>query len=173
MPSAENRAVVGAVAALITLVLIGGVVGALTTSDSESTSKPAVQKTPAEDAAARRAAEDAKRQAADLAVANGTALKSIITAQEECKSKYLAAAQARAEQARQDLKVQQDTLQRIYDQLPPGKAKDTLGEQLPLEFQTANQFVDSELRAAEDRCRLALTVYQYTVAEGTGPKEPG
>jgi hypothetical protein len=170
--SAENRAVTGAVGAIIILVLLGGIVAATTTSDSGSKSKPAATKAPS-DEAARKAAEDAQRRAADIQAANATALKSILADQDQCKTKYLAQAQARADQARQDLKEQQESLQRIFDQLPPGKAKDTLGAQLPLEFETANQFVDSELRAAQDRCRLALTVYQYTQAEGQpAPGQP-
>lgn len=167
---ASDRVVTGVLAGVIALVLIGGVVGALTVDSSDS--KPAKTEVKAPDAADRQRQAQAAQDAQAIAAANAEALKSITADQDLCKSKYLQAARARAAEATQQLQEQEASLRRILDQLPPGKAKDALGAQLPSEIETSNALIASELRAAEDRCKLAATVYQYTQAEPAPPPPP-
>jgi hypothetical protein len=162
-----DQVVTSILAAAIVLVLLGGIVGALTvnSSDSDSTDKKS-QAQPVDEAERERQAQ-AARDAQSIDAANAAALKSITADQELCKTKYLADAQARAAQATQQLREQEDSLRRILDQLPPGKAKDALAAQLPSEIETSNALIASELRAADDRCKLAATIYQYTQAPAT------
>jgi flagellar biosynthesis GTPase FlhF len=161
-----NRIVTGILAGAIVVVLLGGIVGALAVnSDSDSTEKKS-QTQPVDEAERQRQAQ-AARDAQSVADANAAALKSIIADQELCKTKYLADAQTRAAQAAQQLKEQAESLRRILDQLPAGKAKESLAAQLPSEIDTSNALIASELRAAEDRCKLAATIYQYTQAPAT------
>lgn len=159
-----DRTVAGVLAGVIVLLLIGGVIGAVAVGSSDSDS---AKKTPvvAPDEAERQRQAKAAQDAANLAAVNSEVLKSIVADQELCRSKYLVAAQTRAAEATQQLKEQEDALRRILDQLPPGRAKDTLAAQLPDEIASSNGLIASELRAAEDRCRLAASVYQYTQAE--------
>ncbi|MDQ6909774.1 MAG: hypothetical protein M3Z84_03160 [Actinomycetota bacterium] len=162
---ATDRVVTGILAGAIVVVLLGGIGGALAVNASDSTTdSKKSQAQPVDDAERRRQAQ-AALDARAVEVANAEALKSIVADQELCKTKYLADARARAAQASQQLKEQEASLRRILDQLPPGKAKDALGAQLPSEFESSNALVAAELRAAEDRCKLAATVYQYTQAE--------
>lgn len=167
---ATDKVVTGILAGVIALVLLGGIVGALTVDSSDSGSKPD-KATQAKAAAAAELQRQAKaaQDAQKLAAANSEVLKSIVADQDLCKTKYLVAAQARAAEATQQLKEQEDALKAILDQLPPGKAKDTLAAQLPDEIASSNGLIASELRAAEDRCRLAASVYQYTQTETTAP----
>lgn len=163
-----DRVVTSILAGAIVVVLLGGIVGALAVnSDSDSTDKES-QTQPVDEAERERQAQ-AAREAQSVEAANAAALKSIVADQELCKTKYLADAQARAAQATQQLKEQEESLRRILEQLPPGKAKDALAAQLPSEFESSNAIVTAELRAAEDRCKLAASVYQYTEA----PAPPG
>ncbi|MDQ6928913.1 MAG: hypothetical protein M3159_09695 [Actinomycetota bacterium] len=159
---ATDRIVTGILAGAIVVVLLGGIVGALTVDSSDSTGTTKKTQAQPVDEAERQRQAKAAQDAQAVAAANAEALKSITADQDLCKTKYLADAQARAAQATQQLKEQNDALKRILDQLPAGKAKDALGAQLPAEFESSNALIASELRAAEDRCRLAATVYQYT-----------
>jgi 3-methyladenine DNA glycosylase Tag len=166
---ASDRVVTSILAGAIVVVLLGGIVGAVAVNSSDSTTDTKKSQTETVDEAERQRQTKAALDAKSVEAANAEALKSITADQELCKTKYLADAQARAAQATQQLKEQQDSLTRILAQLPPGKAKDELAGQLPLEFDTSNALVASELRAAEDRCKLAATIYQYTQA----PAIPG
>lgn len=166
---ASDGIVTGLLGGAIVVVLIAGLIAAFTVSDDSETKTDTPESQVAPDEATRRAQEEAAQSAAARAAANEAALRQIQADQEECRRKYLAAAQARAAEATQHLKEQEVTLRRIHDQLPPGKAKESLASQLGPEFESSQALIDAELRAAEDRCRLALSVYQYTQAEGAPP----
>lgn len=169
---ATDRVITGILAGAIVFVLLGGVVSALAVNTSGSgTNSKKSQARPVDEAERRRQAQ-AALDAKAVEVANAEALKLIIADQQLCKTKYLADAQARAAQATEQLKEQEASLRRILDQLPPGKAKDALAAQLPSEFESSNALVAAELRAAEDRCKLAASVYQYTEA-GVPAPPPG
>ncbi|HEX8771051.1 MAG TPA: hypothetical protein VF711_09825 [Acidimicrobiales bacterium] len=165
----SDKTVTSILAGAIVVVLLGGIVGALAVNSSDSSPDDKKSQAQPVDEAERQRQAQAALEAQSVEAANAAALKSITADQELCKSKYLADAQARAAQARQQLKEQEDSLRRILDQLPPGKAKEALAAQLPSEFESSNALVAAELRAAEDRCKLAASVYQYTQA----PAPPG
>jgi hypothetical protein len=169
---ATNQNVTGILAAVILVVLLGAVAAAFTVDSSDSKSDDNKTEAKPIDESERERQAQAAKDAQAVSAANAEALKSITADQDLCKTKYLAAAQARAAEATQHLKEQEEALRRILDQLPAGKAKDTLASQLPDEFASSNALVTAELRAAEDRCRLAASVYQYTQAE-TPPAPSG
>lgn len=170
---ATNQVVAGVLGGVIALLLVGGVAAALTVDSSDSkTEAKKTQPVPVDEAERQRQAK-AAQDAQAVAAANAEALKSITADQDLCKTKYLEAAKARAAAATQELKEQEDALKRILDQLPPGKAKDALAAQLPSEIESSNALIASELRAAEDRCKLAASVYQYTQAEAPPPPPAG
>ncbi|HUQ62664.1 MAG TPA: hypothetical protein VM121_02785 [Acidimicrobiales bacterium] len=170
---ATDRNVTTILASVILVVLLGAVAAAFMVDSSDSTSDDRKEKEAAPvDEAERERQAKAAQDAQAVSAANAEALKSITADQDLCKTKYLAAAQARAAEATQHLKEQEEALKRILDQLPAGKAKDSLAAQLPDEFAASNALVTSELRAAEDRCKLAASIYQYTQAE-TPPPPPG
>src|SRR4051794_13482329 len=104
-----DRVITGILAGAIVVVLLGGIVGGFAVnSDSNSPGKKS-QSQPVDEAERQRQAQ-AARDAQSVDEANAAALKSIISDQELCKTKYLADAQARAAQAAQQLKEQGESL---------------------------------------------------------------
>jgi hypothetical protein len=153
--SRGGPALTGALAVAIAVVLGAGVFGALTVDedDGEDMAQEQVEPEPAPrpDPSAEQAAE-ADRRAFDIIVANW----------DTCRNRYLPDARARHDQAVAQLREQEAALRRVIDALPPGRAKDSLNAQVAPDFDSAIRVIDAELRGAETRCRLALTVYQLT-----------
>ena len=161
----SNRVVTGALAAIIAVVLIGGIIGAFTSGGGES----AEDKRRQQEAAAEQAAQEEQQRQADEAAggvgsveADQKALALITANQEKCQNTFIPNANARAEQALNDLREQRAALQAIADQLPPGKAKDTLGSQIGPGFESGEALIQAELRAATTDCQLAFTIFQLT-----------
>jgi len=177
MPSTFNepsKVVSGVLAAIIAVVLVGGVVGAVTNSGSgkSAAEKQADQQSDAQ----KKAAEAQKRQAdADSAAAAGSlaadkkALDLITANQDACNTKFIPNANARADQALKDLNDQRAALEAIAAELPPGKAKDTLGSQIGPGFDSSEALIKSEQRSATTECQLAFTVFQLTRPTTTEP----
>lgn len=173
--SEPSKVLSGVLALLIAVLLVGGVVGAATRSAG---GKSAAEKQADEQAKADKQAADAqKRQSdADRAAAGSVeadkkALDLITANQEACKNKFLPNANARADQALKDLNEQRAALEAIAAELPPGKAKDTLGSQIGPGYDSGEALIKSELRAATTDCQLAFTVFQLTREPPT--TEPG
>ncbi|MDQ6799088.1 MAG: hypothetical protein M3011_13915 [Actinomycetota bacterium] len=169
-----NKVVSGVLAAIIAVVLVGGVIGAVAKSGGE---KSAAEKQAEQDAEAqKKAAEaqkrqtDADRAAAGSVEADKKALDLITANQDACNTKFIPQANARAEQALKDLNDQKAALEAIANELPPGKAKDTLGSQIGPGFESSEALIKSEQRSATSECQLAFTVFQLT---RPAPTEPG
>ena len=169
-----SRTLLGALAAVIAVVFLAGVVTAATKSTGES---PA-DKRRKQEAAERNAEEEARKRqaesqksAAQLAEADKRAYDLIVANQEACKNKYIPDANARAQTALAQVREQEAALNRVLAELPPGKAKDVLTAQLKPDIDAAVDLINSELRAATTRCQLAFTIYQYT--HDILPGQPG
>lgn len=149
-----SPAVTGALAVVIAVVLGAGLIGAATTSDDDEPKEDTGQQAEPEqrpDPAVQSAAE-ADRRAFDLILAN----------QEACRNRYLPDARARHDQAVAQLREQEAALNRVINELPPGKAKESLTAQVGPDFESAIRVLEAELRGVETRCKIALTVYQLT-----------
>ena len=161
----QNKVVTGALAAIIAVVLIGGVIGAFTKGGGESAEEKARKQQAANEQAAaeeqQRQAE-AERAGQGSAEADQRALDLITANQEKCRNTYIPNAEARAQQALNDLREQRAALEAIAAQLPPGKAKDTLGDQIAPGYESGEALIQAELRAATTDCQLAFTVFQLT-----------
>ena len=158
-----SKAVTGALAAIIAVVFAAGVIAAATTSGDGET--PA-ERQAREQAERDRAEQERQRQAGEAgqvaAEADARAFEIILANQEACRNRYIPDARARHEQAVAQLREQEAALQRVINELPPGKAKDTLIAQVTPDFESAIRVLEAELRGVETRCRLAMTVYQLT-----------
>jgi len=161
-----TKVVSGVLAAIIAVVLAGGIIGAVTTSGGGETVQ---EKQAKHDAAARKqAADERKRQtdadraAAGSAEADKKALDLITANQQACNDRFIPNANARADQALKDLAEQRAALEKVAAELPPGKAKDTLGSQIGPGFDSSEALIKSEQRSATTECQLAFTVFQLT-----------
>jgi hypothetical protein len=158
--SRPGPALTGALALAIAVVLGAGVIGALTVDGEEADDT-------AQEEAERERAEREEQQRPDpvaqqAAEADLRAFDIIVANWETCRNTYLPNARARHDQAVTQLREQEAALRRVIDALPPGRAKDSLIAQVGPDFESAIRVIEAELRGAETRCRLALTVYQLT-----------
>lgn len=158
--SRPSPAVTGALAVVIAVVLGAGVIAALTTEDDNGGDA-------AEEQAERERLEREQQQRPDPAAqaaadADLRAFDIILENWEVCRRRYLPDARARHGQAVAQLREQEAALRRVIDTLPPGRAKDSLIAQVGPDFESAIRLIEADLRAVETRCRLALTVYQFT-----------
>ena len=165
--SEPNKVASGVVAALIALVLAGGVVGVIANfgSDAKSAAEKQAEldaETQKQAAEAQQRQAEAERSAAGADVADKKALDLITANQRACTERFLPNAQARYDQAIKDLNEQKAALEAIASELPPGKAKDTLGSQIGPGYESGQALINSELRAAQTDCQLAFTVFQLT-----------
>jgi len=168
-----NKVVSGVLAAIIAVVLVGGLVGVVTKSGG---GKSAAEKQAELDAEAQKRAADARKRqteadkaAAGDVAADKKALDLITANQEACNNKFIPNANARAEQALKELSDQRAALEAIAAELPPGKAKDTLGSQIGPGFESSEALIKSEQRSATSECQLAFTVFQLTRPDTTEP----
>ena len=161
----SDRVVNGALAAIIAVLLVGGIIGAFTAGGDSAEDRRREQEAAAEQAAQE---EEQRRQAEAEAGGVGSveadqrALEMINANQDRCNNTYIPNANARAEQALRELREQRDALQAIADQLPPGKAKDSLASQIAPGFESGEALIQAELRAVTTDCQLAFTVFQLT-----------
>lgn len=161
----SNKVVTAALAAIIGVVLIGGIIGAFTSGGKESAED---KRRKQEAAAEKQARDEQQRQGNAGSSAQGSveadkrALDLITANQDKCQNTYIPNANARADQALKDLREQRAALEAIVAQLPPGKAKDTLGSQIGPGYDSGEALIQSELRAATTDCKLAFTVFQLT-----------
>ncbi len=168
-----NKVVSGVLAAIIAVVLVGGVVGVVAKSGG---GKTAAEKQAEQDREAQKKAADAQkrqtdadRAAAGSVEADKKALDLITANQGACNTRFIPQANARAEQALKDLNDQKAALEAIAAELPPGKAKDTLGSQIGPGFESSEALIKSEQRSATTECQLAFTVFQLTRPATTEP----
>ncbi len=166
MTDRPSPAVAGALAVVIAVVLGAGVIGALTTGDDDGAEEQQPQQEgeqqPRPDPSAEAVAE-ADRRAFDIILEN----------RQTCLNRYLPDARARHQQAVTQLREQEAALRRVINALPPGRAKDALNAQVGPDFESAIQVIEAELRGVETRCKLALTVYQFTHDSLPRPVPPG
>lgn len=160
MTDPPSKALTGAVAAIIAVVLGVGVIRAATYEEESSADKRAQEQ-------AEREAEERARQQPDQATVNAEeadkrAFDLIVANMETCKSRYLPDATARREQSIAQLKEQEAALNRIIAELPPGRAKDSLSAQVQPDAESAIRVIEADFNAVETRCQLAFTVYQLT-----------
>ncbi len=168
-----NTVVNRVLAAIIAVLLVGGVIGAVAKAGGGTS---AAEKQAKQEAEARKQAADAQKRQADAdRAASGSveadkrALDLITANQDACNNKFIPNANARADQALKDLNDQRSALEAIAAELPAGKAKDTLGSQIGPGFESSEALVKSELRAATTECQLAFTVFQLTRPATTEP----
>ncbi len=168
-----NKVVSGVLAAIIAVVLVGGVGGVVANSgggksaaEKQAELEAKAQKQAAE---ARKRQTDADRAAAGSVAADKKALDLITANQEACNSRFIPNANTRAEQALKDLNDQRAALEAITAELPDGKAKDTLGSQIGPGFDSSEALIKSEQRSATTECQLAFTVFQLTRPATTEP----
>jgi hypothetical protein len=160
-----SKAVTGALAALIFVLLLGGVLAAVTTDDEDS---PADVRQEQDEARLRFEEEERRRQeqanldAEQRAAADRRAFDLIRANQEACEKKYMPEAEARAQTALTHVREQEAALNEVLDALPPGRAKDTLAAQIKPDVDASTDLINAELRAARTRCQIAFTIYQYT-----------
>ncbi|MEN3315014.1 MAG: hypothetical protein V7605_1248 [Acidimicrobiaceae bacterium] len=160
-----TKVVSAVLAAIIAVVLAGGVIGVVTHSSGESAQdKQAKQDAAAQKQAAdeRKRQADADRAAAGSAEADKKALDLITANQQACNDRFIPSANARADQALKDLADQRAALEKIEAELPAGKAKDTLASQIGPGFDSSEALIKSEQRSAISECQLAFTVFQLT-----------
>ncbi|HEX3394770.1 MAG TPA: hypothetical protein VHS52_09600 [Acidimicrobiales bacterium] len=160
-----TKVVSAVLAAIIAVVLAGGVIAVLTHSSGESAQeKQAKQNAAAQKQAAdeRKRQADADRAAAGSAEADRKALDLITANQQACNDRLIPNANARADQALKDLGDQRAALEKIEAELPAGKAKDTLASQIGPGFDSSEALIKSEQRSAISQCQLAFTVFQLT-----------
>lgn len=161
----SNKVVTGALAAIIAVVLVGGIIGAFTSGGGESAED---KRRKQEEATAKLTQEEQQRQADAERAARGSveadqrALDLITANQAKCQNTFIPNANTRAEQALNDLREQRAALEAIAAQLPPGKAKDTLGAQIAPGYESGEALIQAELRASTTDCQLAFTVFQLT-----------
>jgi len=173
MFSEPNKVVSGVLAAIIAVVLVGGVVGVVAKSGK---GQSAAEKQAQADADANKRAADAQKGKADADraasgadAADKKALDLITANQQACNDRFVPNANARADQALKDLAEQRAALEAIAAELPEGKAKDTLGSQIGPGFESSEALIKSALRAATTECQLAFTVFQLTRPSTTEP----
>ncbi len=169
----NNKVVSGVLAAIIAVVLIGGVVGVVAKSGG---GQSAAEKQAQQDADAKKRAADAQksqtdadRAASGADAADKKALDLITANQQACNDRFVPNANARADQALKDLAEQRAALEAIAAELPAGKAKDSLGSQIGPGFESSEALIKSALRAATTECQLAFTVFQLTRPSTTEP----
>ncbi len=160
-----SKSVIAGLAALIFVVLLGGMLAAVTT-DSEDT--PTEDRQAQDEARRRFEEEERKRQeqanldATQRAEADRRAFEMIKANQQACEQRYIPEAEARARAALDQVREQEAALNEVLNALPPGKAKDTLAAQIKPDVDASTDLINAELRAARTRCQLAFTIYQYT-----------
>jgi hypothetical protein len=165
MSGRPSAAVTAVLAVVIVALLGGGIFGVATNSGNESAAdklrkqEQALRKQAEAD---RRRQEAADRAAAGAAAADKKALDLITANQQTCNNRYIPDAEARAKQAIEQLNEQRAALDRVQAELPPGRAKDALSQQIGPDFDSGIAQINSELLAARTRCQLASTVYQLT-----------
>jgi len=161
MTSPPSKALGGALAALIVVVLGVGVFRAATFEEESPADKQAEEQ-------AERQAEETKRQerpapgAQEAAAADLRAFDLIVANLETCKNRFLPDAKARRDQSLAQLRDQDAALKKIVEELPPGRAKDSLNAQVQPDFDSAIRVIESDYKAVETRCQLAFTVYRLT-----------
>ena len=160
----SDKVVTGVLAAIIAVLFVGGVIGAFAKGGESAEEKRRKEQAAAEQAAReeQQRQADAERAARGSVEADARALALINAHQEACKNTYVPNANARAEQALKDLREQRAALEAIAQELPPGKAKDTLGSQIGPGYEAGEALIQAELRAATTDCQLAFTVFQLT-----------
>ena len=157
MTDPPSKALTGALAALIAVVLGIGVLRAATFDEDtgeDQTDEPADEEAerPTPQPTTDQAVLEADRRAFDLILAN----------METCKNRYLPDAKARHDQSVAQLREQEAALNRIIQELPPGRAKDSLSAQVRPDFDSAIRVIEADYKAVETRCQLAFTVYTLT-----------
>jgi hypothetical protein len=157
MSGRPSAAVTAVLVVVIVALLGGGIFGVATNSGNES----AADKLRKQEQALRKQ-EAADRAAAGAAAADKKALDLITANQQTCNNRYIPDAEARAKQAIEQLNEQRAALDRVQAELPPGRAKDALSQQIGPDFDSGIAQINSELLAARTRCQLASTVYQLT-----------
>ncbi len=167
----DDRRTVGLLAGAIGLVLVLGVVLALVRSlEGDGPTPEEVQREQQEEEQKRL--QQADQEARLRAEQDQRALATIERQLEACRTKYLPAANERAEQARQHQRELQAALNEIITQLPPGRAKDVLAAQLGPDVASADQLITAEQQSLETRCKMAFTIFQYTRDTAPAPAPP-
>lgn len=161
MTNPPSKALSGALAAVIAVVFGVGVFRVATFEEKTGEQKQAEEQ-------AKRAEEERKRQEGTDRVtqvaeeADKRAFDLIVANLDTCKNRYLPDAKSRYDQSVAQLREQETALNRIIQELPPGRAKDSLNAQARPEFDSAIRVIEADLRAVEARCQLAFTVYKLT-----------
>ena len=154
MTSPPSKAVTGALAAVIAVVFGAGVLRAVTFEEDTADDTQEEERTEEADPQppTDQATDAADRRAFDLILAN----------METCRNRYLPDARARRDQSIAQLREQETALNRIIEELPPGRAKDALTAQVRPDFDSAIRVIEADFKAVETRCQLAFTVYRLT-----------
>ncbi len=160
MTDPPTKALSGALAALIVVVLVVGVFRAATFEEDSPADKQAEEQ--AEEQVDPEAPPRPAPGAQEAAAADLRAFDLIVANLETCKNRFLPDAKARRDQSLAQLREQDAALKKIVAELPPGRAKDSLDAQVQPDFDSAIRVIESDYKAVETRCQLAFTVYRLT-----------